>query len=546
MRLHVYKIIALGILLITPGMVHAADSAELIKLHEIPWSIGGKPVLGTYGAERVEDLQRVKDAGMNLVLGGKTELDPATPQGAFCLKNGIKVMPHVTSYLYHGIRLRDPITADQKTIPLYFVHGRREQETQVIQLDDELVRYEKMTESELVNCERGYGGTTPAAHREGMILFWPETCRAEIEQIKDSPNLYGYYVLDDSPGDAVSALRALYKVIRETDPDPKHPVCAGFGDAGSVINLAPGVCDIMMIYWYPVSTNRYDRERTAQEVQHMLSEARERVPGIPFMGIYQAFDGGPAKTGQGVPTPDQLREQLEDFVREGACGLVSFICHNDTVPGWADLPPLGKPVEAANREILESGGLLVRPETPSMKEKRVQPEGHWVDPQPLPGYVPAWYIAAPFEEMPGKMLDTETPPDKGIDPAAIYPVLTGSAGWRVRETTTGTMGLSEIYGQKGLAHAYCEVTSPAEQAVQMRFCSDDDAVVRINGKEVYRYTGVQGLDVDKYVVPVTLPQGTSRIEVKVYNRAGMWAFFMRFTDPEGRPLEGLQFTPTKQ
>ena len=32
--------------------------------------------------------------------------------------------------------------------------------------------------------------------------------------------------------------------------------------------------------------------------------------------------------------------------------------------------------------------------------------------------------------------------------------------------------------------------------------------------------------------------GTSRIEVEVYNRAGMWAFFMRFTDLDGRQLEG--------
>ena len=59
----------------------------------------------------------------------------------------------------------------------------------------------------------------------------------------------------------------------------------------------------------------------------MLSAARARVPGVPFVGIYHAFDGRPAKTGQGLPTPEQLREQLEDFVREGASGLVSFICH---------------------------------------------------------------------------------------------------------------------------------------------------------------------------------------------------------------------------
>ena len=61
-----------------------------------------------------------------------------------------------------------------------------------------------MTDTELLNCRRGSDGTKPASHREGVILFWPEACAAEVARVKNSPNLYGYYVLDDSPGDAVS------------------------------------------------------------------------------------------------------------------------------------------------------------------------------------------------------------------------------------------------------------------------------------------------------------------------------------------------------
>jgi len=522
-----------------------AEQARLIKLQETRWTIGGKPVLGTYGAERVEDLERVRDAGMNLVLAGQKQLDTSTPEGAFCLENGIRVMPHLTPFLYHGVRLREPITADQTTIPLYFAQGRVEQNSKTIQIDDEIIRYEQMTDTELVNCERGCDGTKPAPHREGVILFWPKPCKTEVERIKNSPNLFGYYVLDDSPGDAVSALRAMYKVIRQVDPNPDHPVCAGFGDAGSVVNLAPGVCDVMMIYWYPVSTSGYDRDRTAQEVQHILATARRRVPGIPFMGIYQAFDGGIAHTGQGVPTPDQLREQLEDFIREGACGLVSFICHNEQCPGWADIEPLGDAVKRAMREILETGGLEVRPETESMKRKRIQPEGHWEKPLPLPGYVPAWYVLAPFEDKNGQMLDTPVPPDDGIDPDGIYPVKSGSAGWRVRETTSGTLGINEIYGvvKNALAYAFCDVTAAEDTPVQMHIGTDDDAWVRLNGKEVYRFSGVRGLDIDHDTVSLTLPRGASRIEVKSYNRAGMWGVFMRFTDMNGRPAEGLSFSP---
>jgi len=539
-----------------PGQTGKRDSStagrsHMMRLHETRWNVDGKPILGTYtaGPDRMEDLRNIRDVGMNVVLGGEVELNLKTPEGAFCRENGIKVMYHLTQFLYHGVRLRDPITPDQTTIPLFFSQKLRDQESHVVQIDDEIIRYEKMTEAGLVNCQRGCDGTRAAAHREGVILFWPEGCAAEVERVKSSPNLFGYYVLDDSPGDAASALRALYGTVQKADPGGRHPVCAGFGDAGSVINLAPGVCDIMLIYWYPVSTKGYDRERTSEEVQHMLTTARRRVPGIAFVGVYQTFDGSAAGTGQGVPTGEQLREQLEDFVREGACGLISFLCHAGSLPGWADLPNLKSVVKKADEEILATGGLDVRPETEAMKRKRIQPEGYWKEPRRVPGVVPAWYVTGPFEDAGGKRLDAVFPPDQAIDLNAVYRVKFGSARWRVRETTCGVLGLTEIYGdQKGVEHcldyAFCDVTSPKEQTIQMRICSDDDALVRLNGKAIYRFEGPRGIEYDKDVVPITLPAGKSRIEVKIYNRAGMWGLFMRFTDLEGRPLRGLRFRPT--
>ena len=525
--------------------------ANTMKLHETRWNVNGKPVLGTYagGADKLEDLRSIRDVGMNVVLAGEVELDTRTPEGAFCLENGIKVMHHLTQFLYHGVKLRDAITPDQTTIPLFFAGSVPQQESRVVQIDDEIIRYEKMTEAGLVGCQRGCDGTKPAAHREGVILFWLEACAAEVERVKGSPNLYGYYVLDDSPGDAASALRALYQTVQKVDSGGRHPVCAGFGDAGSVINLVPGACDIMLIYWYPVGGSGYARERTAGEVQHMLTTARRRVPGIPFMGVYQAFNGAPAETDQGVPTGEQLREQLEDFVREGACGLVAFISHLGDLPGWADLPGLKSTIKQANQEILATGGLEVRPETESMKRNRIQPQGHWEKPRPVPGVVPAWYVLGPFQDTEGKMLDAVFPPDRETDLNAVYRVKFGSARWRVRETTCGVLGLTSLYGeQKGvekcLDYALCDVTSPKPQTVQMRICSDDDACVRLNGKEVYRFEGSRGLEYDTDVVPIALPAGRSRIEVKIYNRAGMWGLFMRFTDLDGQPLEGLRFSPT--
>lgn len=525
------------------------DGRQML-LHETRWKVNGGPVLGTYasGQDALDDLRRMREIVMNVVIGHESALDPATPEGKFCTENGIKVMAHMTRHIYHGVRLREPITAAQTTIPLFFGGRRPDQESNVIQLDEELIRYGEITDSGLIDCQRGFGGSEPAEHREGTILFWPRACALDVERVKNSPNLFGYYVLDDSPGDALSALRAMYRTIQNADPGGEHPVCAGFGDAGSLSNFDRLVCDLMLVYWYPVGKTRYHRESTSLELQHILTTARKRVPAIPFIGVYQAFDGAPADTGQGVPTPGQLREQLEDFVREGASGLIAYHARGGSLPGWADLPDLASTLGAANDEILSTGGLLVRPESDSMKRQRFQPEGFWQHPQSRPGVVPAWYVAGPFEVMDGKMLDAVFPPDRGIDIDAEFEIKFGKGKWRIRETTCGVLGLSNIFGDQAsvrncLAYAFCDVESPEMQTVQMRIGSDDDAVICVNGEEVYRFEGARGITYDDDVIEVTLPEGRSRINLKIHNRAGLWGFVMRFTDAEGKPLDNLRFSP---
>ncbi len=509
--------------------------------------IDGKPVLGSYVVDTVEMLEQARNIGINMVMGGHEELDPSTPKGRFCQENGIKIAHHMTRFIYHGVRLGDEITAEQTEIPLVLKAAAPSLESHVIALDDELIRYDEVADGRLVGCERGWGGTTAAWHREDTILFWPEECAREVDEVKDSPNLYGWYVLDDSPGDARSALRAMYRTIREHDTDMSHPVCAGYGDAGSVLNFGPGICDVMVIYWYPAEPTRYMRESTSEEVQWILAKARERVPGVPFMGIFQSFDGTEAGTGQGVPTGDQLREQLEDFVREGASGLIAFLGHHDTLPGWADIPDLGQAVSEAYSEILETGGLVVRPETPRMAERRTQPTGHWSTPNHVPGYVPAWRVAAPFPVPNERRLAATFPPDEGVDLDAVYVGPDGPIRWRTWETTGGVMELSNLFGHAADATGYavCDVTNPSERKAIMRVSTDNDSLVCIDGVEVYRFEEEEGVQRDKYAVEVTLPVGTFRLFVKCHNRTGGWGFFLRFADTDGAPLEGLTFDPER-
>jgi hypothetical protein len=79
--------------------------------------------------------------------------------------------------------------------------------------------------------------------------------------------------------------------------------------------------------------------------------------------------------------------------------------------------------------------------------------------------------------------------------------------------------------------------------VQVRLGSAKDTLVRVNGQEIWRYSGIRGIHMDDNVAWAMLPAGKSEIVVKCYNKGGGWGFALRFADPDGRPAEGLVFEP---
>ena len=77
----------------------------------------------------------------------------------------------------------------------------------------------------------------------------------------------------------------------------------------------------------------------------------------------------------------------------------------------------------------------------------------------------------------------------------------------------------------------------------MHFSSDDDGMVWLDGRPVWRHDGPRGVHWDADVFPARVPAGPCPVLVKAYNREGQWGFALRFTDPQGRPLAGLEFSP---
>lgn len=515
-----------------------------------PYTIDGIPILGTYVAHDLEALEAVSAVGMNMVIGGKADLDASTETGRFCRENGIGIHYHMTGHIYGKPRLKQKLFPDETTVAITMGGGHPTMsgvpDSGVVQIDDELIRYGRCTDDELLDCIRGVDGTAPAEHREGVILFWPEPCAEEVEQVRSLENMRGYYVLDDSPGDAASALRAMYGIIRRIDPDREsRPVVAGYGSFGALCNLGPGICDLMMIYWYPVSDTGYNRTMTGQWTQWVMASARKLVPGIPFLGVYQVFNGGSETVA--LPTADQLREQLHDFIREGASGLVAFLCKHVGMDGFASQPYMQEVLSEIHTEIRETGGVEIPDEPAELAALRMQPLGNEGAPVDVPGVPPAWHVLGAFVADDG--FETVLPPDETIDLDGVYAGKSGDIRWNVRSTYAGAIGIGELHGSHvytsgTTSYATCTVASPTARRLQMRVCTDDDGTVRLNGEVVYSFSGGRGVEIDKDTVEVDIPAGESRLIVKVHNRNGMHGFFLRFTELGGDPAEGLEFAPS--
>ena len=279
-----------SVLLLHALTASASDSQDAagnsMELHAA-YTVNGEPVFGTnFKTKTLDDLRIAHEAGIHVVTGGKKLLDVESEMGRYCLEHGIKVIGYLTRHTIGRPWLRQNIGAVETEIPI--ITRRLPRGPAVVQIDDELIRYEDATSSALLGCERGVGGTQASKHEAPAFLFWPQEAAAEVAAVKDSPNLWGYWVLGDSRGYLRSSLRALYRIVKELD-DHDHPVCAGFPGTQHLRNFGPQMCDVMILYYYPFAREGYRREHTTRSTQWITTGAREQVPGIPFIGINQGF-----------------------------------------------------------------------------------------------------------------------------------------------------------------------------------------------------------------------------------------------------------------
>ncbi len=163
------------------------------------------------------------------------------------------------------------------------------------------------------------------------------------------------------------------------------------------------------------------------------------------------------------------------------------------------------------------------------------------------GYVPAWYVVGPFDNMGDAGFDRAFPPEERPGApvlSASFPGKHGVVTWRefVSEDDVGLIDLNAAIGEeKGvLAYAAARVTVDTTQDAQIRVSTPNAFKLWVNGEAAASYHVYHsGFEPDQYTVPCRLKQGENVIFIKVCQNeqtqdwAKPWAFYLRVCDALG-------------
>ncbi len=164
------------------------------------------------------------------------------------------------------------------------------------------------------------------------------------------------------------------------------------------------------------------------------------------------------------------------------------------------------------------------------------------------GFLPEseWLTIGPFDNKAGIGYNTAYIPEETtqIDTNEKYAGVSGEVTWQ--------QGTDKFYDgfysfgddEKWLtSYAWITFTSPDERQAQIRFDSDDQGKVWLNGKKVYAHRRTRGAQIDRRTIPVTITTGKNTILVKVSNESLPWGFYLRITDTDGNPFDDLEIVP---
>ena len=158
------------------------------------------------------------------------------------------------------------------------------------------------------------------------------------------------------------------------------------------------------------------------------------------------------------------------------------------------------------------------------------------------GFVTHWWLLQPVPNAGQSAYGTAFPPEQGVAPDQEVPIGDQRLRWQpypVADNAYGIVELSTLFPGTGevACYAYAEVPSDADRDVLLKLGTDDGFELWLNGRRLAGQREGRALTVDQDTIPSHLVAGTNHLLLKVLQGGGRWAFCVRLTDTDGRPLD---------
>jgi len=187
--------------------------------------------------------------------------------------------------------------------------------------------------------------------------------REEVRRIKDDPNLFAYYYMDEPSAHdyTPAALKQVYQAIR--DEDPYHPVIISQGDLGNA--KAYSCCaDIDFLHPYPPifrDKEHNDLSTVVTTLEGFIEFHRDSPTKQTFFYMHPGFNWTDyGRTGRRIATYRELRDQNLLALIMGARGFMQYNRMKYHYPeNYIGMPHLTK-------ELAYYGQVVLAPKLPDM------------------------------------------------------------------------------------------------------------------------------------------------------------------------------------
>ncbi len=162
-------------------------------------------------------------------------------------------------------------------------------------------------------------------------------------------------------------------------------------------------------------------------------------------------------------------------------------------------------------------------------------------------FIKRWLIVGPFANARGEGFGNIKPPEHNIQTKETYSGLGGEVGWTEHEFADGYVNFDSVLqpNDNATAYAYTSIYSPREQVVNFRIGCNGDLKLFMNYQPVYAKRNIGRLKPGGVIIPHRIYQGWNHVVVKVSEQVGPWGFYFELYDPQGNPLDGVQYALDK-